>query len=120
MKRATSILTDAEMAAYNAPFPDNSFKAGARTFPGLVPTDPAMDGVETSKRAATFWSQQWSGASFMAIGMQDPVLGPPAMTALSKLIRNCPPPMEIADGGHFVQEWGEPIARAALKRFGLG
>lgn len=119
MKRATSILTDAEVAAYNAPFPDNSFKAGARTFPSLVPTDPAMDGVDTSKRAATFWNTQWSGDSFMAIGMQDPVLGPPAMTALSKLIRNCPPPMEIADGGHFVQEWGEPIARAALKRFAL-
>jgi haloalkane dehalogenase len=51
--------------------------------------------------------------------MQDPVLGPPAMHAMRKVIRNCPEPMEIADGGHFVQEWGEPIARTALKRFGL-
>jgi len=25
----------------------------------------------------------------------------------------------VADGGHFVQEWGAPIARAALQRFGL-
>ena len=46
--------------------------------------------------------------------MQDPVLGPPAMRYLRKQIRGCPPPIEIADGGHFLQEWGEPIARAAL------
>jgi haloalkane dehalogenase len=38
--------------------------------------------------------------------------------SLHKVIKGCPPPMEIADGGHFVQEWGEPIARAALDSFG--
>ena len=51
----------------------------------------------------------------MAIGMQDPVLGPPVMRALRKSIRGCPPPMEVAEGGHFVQEWGGPIAEAALR-----
>ena len=54
----------------------------------------------------------------MAIGMQDPVLGPPAMHVLRKLITNCPEPMEIADGGHFVQEWGDSVAKAALAHWG--
>ncbi|MEL6520009.1 MAG: hypothetical protein AAFQ66_03545 [Pseudomonadota bacterium] len=54
----------------------------------------------------------------MAIGMQDPVLGPPAMHGLRKLITNCPEPMEIADGGHFVQEWGDSVAKAALAHWG--
>lgn len=120
MKRATPILNDAEVAAYDAPFPDDRYKAGVRRFPQLVQTSPDMEGVDTGMAAARFWSQDWSGESFMAIGMQDPVLGPPAMRAMQKLIRNCPEPMEIADGGHFVQEWGEDIARAALKQFGLG
>ena len=31
-------LTAAEMAAYQAPFPDDSFAAGAFAFPELVPT----------------------------------------------------------------------------------
>ena len=119
MKRATPILDDDEVAAYQAPFPDTSYLAGVRRFPQLVQTDPEMEGVDTGFAAAKFWSEDWSGDSFMAIGMQDPVLGPPAMRAMQKLIRNCPEPMEIADGGHFVQEWGEPIAKAALKRFGL-
>ena len=72
-----------------------------------------------SRDAAAFWSQRWTGQSFMAVGMQDPVLGPPVMQALRTTIRGCPPAMEVAEGGHFVQEWGAPIARAALASFGL-
>jgi hypothetical protein len=55
----------------------------------------------------------------MAVGMMDPVLGPEVMANLRDTIRNCPPPLEIADGGHFVQERGDQIARAALTAFGL-
>jgi pimeloyl-ACP methyl ester carboxylesterase len=112
-------MTSAEVAAYDAPFPDASFKAALRAFPKLVPDGADAPGVATSREAATFWSQRWTGQSFMAIGMQDPVLGPPAMRALHQLIRHCPPPLEVAEGGHFVQEWGAPIARAALASFGL-
>ncbi len=128
MKRATPILTDDEVAAYAAPFPDITYKAGVRRFPELVMltgsedealTPAASEGVETSLKARQFWSQDWTGDSFMAIGMQDPVLGPPAMQMLRKMIKDCPEPMEIADGGHFVQEWGEPIAKAALEKFGI-
>lgn len=119
MKRATPILNEAEVAAYQAPFPDPRYMGGVRRFPALVPIDPSMEGVDTGMAAAKFWSQDWNGDSFMAIGMQDPVLGPPAMKMLRKIIRNCPEPMEIADGGHFVQEWGAPIAEAACKNFGM-
>jgi hypothetical protein len=55
----------------------------------------------------------------MAIGMTDPVLGAPAMHALRRLIRGCPEPLEVAEGGHFVQERGELILPAALRHFGL-
>lgn len=118
MQRGTPVLSDAEAAAYSAPFPDQSYKAGVRMFPELVMVSPDMEGAETSKRACEWWSNEWDGESFMAVGMLDPVLGPEQMAQLRQIIRNCPPPMEIADGGHFVQEWGEPIARAALKAFG--
>lgn len=116
--RGTPHLTKAEIAAYDAPYPSPEYKAGAQVFPALVPVSPDMEGVDVSRAAATYWSNDWSGKSFMAIGMADPVLGPPAMRRLHELIRGCPPPMEIEGGGHFVQEWGEPIARAALKSFG--
>lgn len=128
MKRATPILSDAEAAAYAAPFPDKSYKGGVRRFPELVMlkeqgaddlTPAAKDGVETSRRARKFWSEEWAGETFMAIGMKDPVLGPPVMRALRKTIRGAPAPMEIAEAGHFVQEWGAPVAKAALKKFGI-
>ena len=51
------------------------------------------------------------------IGEQDPVLGPPAMQHLRSLIHGCPEPLLIAQAGHFVQEHGEPIARAAVGYF---
>jgi haloalkane dehalogenase len=117
--RGTPGMTAEEAAAYDAPFPDQRYKAGVRAFPNLVPDNPSAPGVELSQRAAKFWSEQWSGDSFMAIGMTDPVLGPPAMQALRKLIRGCPEPLEVADGGHFVQERGDVIAPAALRSFGL-
>jgi haloalkane dehalogenase len=116
--RGTPHLTAAEIAAYDAPYPGPEYKAGAQVFPALVPVEPDMEGVDVSVAAARFWSEEFAGKSFMAIGMADPVLGPPTMMSLHKVIRGCPPPMEIADGGHFVQEWGEPIARAALESFG--
>jgi len=118
MKRATPILTDAEADAYAAPFPDVSYKAGVRRFPELVMVSPDMEGVDVSKRAQAWWAEEWQGESFMAVGMADPVLGPRQMAHLRAGIRNCPPAMEIEEGGHFVQEWGEPIARAALAAFG--
>lgn len=116
--RGAAHLTPAEAAAYDAPYPDARYKGGVRRFPELVPVSPEMDGVAEGIRARAFWSNDWQGQSFMAIGMADPVLGPPAMRLLHGLIRNCPPPLEVEGGGHFVQEWGEPIARAALAQFG--
>ena len=115
--RGTPHLSVAEIAAYDAPFPTPEYKAGAQVFPALVPVSPDMEGVEVSLAAAHFWANDWAGKSFMAIGMADPVLGPRAMMKLNAMINGCPPPMEIEGGGHFVQEWGEPIARAALAYF---
>lgn len=115
--RGTPHLTDAEIAAYDAPFPGPEYKAGAQMFPALVPISPEMEGVDVSLKAAEFWSTEWSGKSFMAIGDADPVLGPAVMEKLRSMIKGCPSAMIVEGGGHFVQEWGESIARAALESF---
>ena len=118
-KRGKPDLSDAEVAAYDAPFPDASYKAALRAFPNLVPDGADAPGAALSREAATFWQERWAGDSFMAIGMQDPVLGPAAMRSLHQLIKNCPPPLEVPEAGHFVQEWGARIAAAALSHFKL-
>jgi pimeloyl-ACP methyl ester carboxylesterase len=118
MKRSVQGLTDAEAAAYDAPYPDRRYRAGARRFPALVPVTPDMEGVDVSLRAAQFFRERWNGPTFMAIGMQDPVLGPPVMHALAKTIRGCPAPLELAEAGHFVQEHGRVVAERALAAFG--
>jgi haloalkane dehalogenase len=115
--RACAHLTAEECAAYDAPFPDVRHKAGVRRFPQLVPDRPDAPGAEISRAARDWWSQQWSGASFMAIGMRDPVLGAPVMNDLRRHIRNCPAALEVGDAGHFTPEWGGRIAAAALAAF---
>ena len=120
IRRAVPILSDAEAAAYAAPFPDVAYKAGVRRFPQLVPDSPEAPGAALSRQACTWWENDWRGQSLMAIGMNDPVLGPGVMRHLHRSIRNCPAPIEVSDAGHFVQEWGEPVARAALRQFHPG
>lgn len=116
--RGTPHLSAAECAAYDAPFPDIRYKAGVRAFPERVMTDPGMEGIEESLAAKAFWSGDFEGKVFMAIGGADMVLGPPVMEDLRRSLRNCPEPMVIPEAGHFVQEWGGPVAEAALQSFG--
>jgi len=115
MQRSCPHLTAGEAAAYAAPYPDATYKAGVRRFPNLVPDRPDADGAALGRQARDFWRTKWTGRSLMAIGMTDPVLGPPVMRRLHAGIAHCPPPMEIADGGHFLQEWGLPVAEAAIE-----
>ena len=74
-----------------------------------------MDGVETSRATAEFWAR-WEGLSFLAVGVQGPVLGVPAMRRLARTIHGCPP-LVLADAGHFTQEGGDVLACAALEFF---
>jgi pimeloyl-ACP methyl ester carboxylesterase len=113
-------LSEAECAAYDAPFPDIRYKAGVRAFPERVMTDPGMEGIAESVAAKAFWSQDFDGKVFMAIGGADMVLGPPVMEDLRRSLRNCPEPLVIPEAGHFVQEWGGPVAEAALRSFASG
>ena len=85
-----------------------------RAFPELVPERAGAEGAAISRAARKFLRSEWAGRAFMAIGMEDPVLGPAVMRGLHANVRGCPPPLELSGAGHFVQEWGDVVARAAL------
>jgi pimeloyl-ACP methyl ester carboxylesterase len=114
MGRSVPGLSAEEAAAYDAPFPDRRYKAGVRRFPEIVPIRPDMEGADLSQRASSFLRQEWRGESFMAVGALDPILGLTVMSALQRVIRGCPEPLVLEDAGHFVQEAGDRVARAAL------
>ncbi len=113
--RGDKAMTQAECAAYMAPYPDNGHRAATRAFPPMVPEFADSDGAAISRQAMDFWQNQWSGQSLMAVGTQDPVLGEKPMRSLQKIIRNCPEPMLLPDAGHFVQEHGQVIAQRAVQ-----
>lgn len=115
--RGNPQMSASECAAYMAPFPDAGHRAATRAFPLNVPEFETSDGAAMSKQAREFWRNDWQGQTLMAIGQQDPVLGESVMRELASHIRGCPEPMLIAQGGHFVQEHGEQIARRAVSVF---
>lgn len=119
--RGTPHLTRLERAAYDAPFPTKEFKGGVRRFPNLVMTEPGMEGVDVSKRSRELYASEATpfgpGNVFVACGMRDPVLGPPIMEQLAKVWRHGCWWLEVGEGGHFVQEWGEEVARKAIEAF---
>ena len=91
--------------------------------PGLGGVASASDGEGGVQRDFGFLPPQPAGAEhvrpIMFPVLPDPVLGKAAMDPLQRLIRGCPPALELPEAGHFVQEWGDGVARAALRHFQL-
>ncbi len=67
-----SQLAPAVVAAYNAPFPNERFKAGARQLPVLVPTRP-RDPANAANRAAWQVLQRWHKPFLTAFSDSDPI-----------------------------------------------
>jgi haloalkane dehalogenase len=97
-------LSDAEVAAYDAPYPDERYKAGARIFPSLVPTSPDQDGASDNREAWTVL-KAWDKPFITCFSDQDPITRG-GETIFQKLIPGTKnqPHREIKDGGHFLQE----------------
>jgi len=100
------------VAAYDAPFPSSEYKAGARIFPRLVPTEPG-DPAAPANRAAWQALGRWTKPFLTAFGKKDPILGF-ADRVLQEHVPGADgqPHREIAQASHFVQEdAGEELAR---------
>lgn len=124
LARGKPDMTAGEIAAYDAPFPDARYKAALRAFPALVPdaqrgTPADRAAIALSLQARDWFARDWTGESFVACGMQDPVFSPPTMRAFAAGLRGAPGLHELPHAGHFVQEWGESVVDAALARWGL-
>jgi haloalkane dehalogenase len=102
------------VAAYDAPFPDDSYKAGARQFPALVPTS-ADDPAAPANRAAWQVLETFDKPFLCAFSDQDPI----TRGADRKLKEQIPgaagqPHRTIEGGGHFLQEDRGPELAAAV------
>ena len=117
LQRATLArqLTDAEVEAYRAPFPDETHMAGARQFPLLVPTGPD-DPAVPANRAAWEVLERWERPVLTLWAPDDIVLG----RAQDSLVRRIPgaagqPHQTFSPAGHFIQDdVGEQLAAAMV------
>jgi haloalkane dehalogenase len=107
-------LSRAERAAYDAPFPDRAYKAGARAFPALVPTSPDDPAVPANREA---WRRlgAWDKPFLTLFGSGDPILGRADRPLQEHVPGAAGQPHARVKGGHFVQEdAGEEIARGTV------
>jgi haloalkane dehalogenase len=110
-----SELPDEVVAAYDAPFPDESYKEGARQFPVLVPADPDDPAAEPN-RAAWTSLERFDKPFLCAFSDSDPMTAG-ADRHLKERIPGAAgqPHTTIAGGGHFLQEdKGPELARVVL------
>lgn len=101
-------LTPAEVAAYDAPFPDDTYKEGARIFPSLVPTK-ADDPAAAANRAAWDVFSQWEKPFLCCFSDGDPVTAGGDKPFL-KLVPGAQnqPHVTIENANHFFQEDAGP------------
>ncbi|MCE9620883.1 MAG: haloalkane dehalogenase [Actinomycetia bacterium] len=97
-------LSKAEIAAYDAPFPDDRYKAGARIFPTLVPTSPDDVGA-VANRAAWEVLARFDRPFLCAFSDSDPVTagGDKPFREQIPGAQNRPH-ITIAGAAHFLQE----------------
>jgi haloalkane dehalogenase len=97
-------LPDDLVAAYNAPFPDDSYKEGARQFPKLVPTTPDDPAAPANRKAWEVLSK-WEKPFLCAFGDSDPITrgGARVFEAIVPGAKG-QPHATIEGGTHFIQE----------------
>jgi haloalkane dehalogenase len=102
-------------AAYNAPFPDDTYKAGGRIFPSLVPIAPD-DPASPANRKAWEVLSNYEKPFLTAFSDGDPITGG-GERIFKKQVPGAKgqPHTTIKGGGHFLQEdCGEELARVVV------
>ena len=99
----TRALSAGEIAAYEAPFPDESYKAGARQFPVLVPVTPEHASVAENIAA---WAQleRFDKPFVTAFSDNDPVTRGGERALQARIPGTKGQPHATLHGGHFLQE----------------
>jgi len=99
-----SELSDDVIRAYDAPFPDDSYKAGVAMFPLLVPTSPDDAGASEMAQARETLSK-WQKPALVMFSDSDPILGG-AVKFFRRLLPTASdqPDITIKGAGHFLQE----------------
>lgn len=107
-------LTDAEGAAYQAPFPSREYQTCALKFPAMVPIRADHPGTFENKQALERL-KTLDLPVLLPFGTEDPITAA-SEPFLRSVFRNVGPSMPVAGAGHFIQEdAGEEVAELIVR-----
>jgi haloalkane dehalogenase len=106
-------LTDAEKAAYDAPFPDAASKAGARAFPLLIPREEDAPGAAAGRAVLAALREDTRPMLFLWAA-EDPVLNLEVGERFAEAIGHPGIDRVIPDASHFLQEDQGPLIGEAI------
>ncbi len=95
-------LSDAEVAAYDAPFPDGRYKAGARIFPSFVPLGPNIALPDQLKAWKVL--ESWDKPFLCCFSDSDPITRGGEALFVGRVPGTAGQPHRTLKGGHFIQE----------------
>jgi len=111
----TTDLPEDVIAAYDAPFPDESYKEGARQFPSLVPTSPE-DPEAPANRAAWEVLAEFDRPFWTAFGDSDAITKGNEQHLIKRIKGAQGQPHRVIEGGgHFIQEDRGPQLAEVVK-----
>jgi haloalkane dehalogenase len=107
-------LSDDVLAAYDAPFPDETYKAAAKAMPAIMPTEPDNPASEPNRTA---WQRlsEWPKPFLVAFSDSDPIT-----SAMGPILHRVVPgstSVTIEGAGHFIQEDAGPALAKAIVEF---
>ena len=116
MARTNRILNLSECNAYEAPFPDKSYKFALKMLPSIFPVSKESDGYEITLKAEEWWKKNSIIKCILIGSAKDSIVPLEKMKTLSQLIATDEVTHVINNAGHFVPEWGMEFGSELFKQ----
>ena len=117
MARTNKILNLKECNNYHAPFDSYESKVALRVMPEIFPNQKGKQGIEISKKAQDWFSNEYDGLALSLSGMRDPLFPQEALNSFFNSIKGIHKLPGVDNAGHFLPEWAMEYGENLIKTY---
>ena len=117
MARTNRILNLKECNNYHAPFDSYESKVALRVMPEIFPNHQGQEGIEVSKKAQDWFSNEYDGLALSMSGMRDPLFPQEAVKSFFNSIKGIHNLPGVDNAGHFLPEWAMEYGENLINKY---